>query len=206
VPVRCAAPKLSATADGLGRDCEYCEYSQVLVEHDGRPGQARREPRRVEVGANRRHAVGAQLLRGYSRALTGTAVVPRRVEVGANRRTAAGALQPAAPIRCSTLKSRISCTCRRVAARSNNLCVHPARARSRAGRLRSADALPPVGCGHAGALESHAAAHALAFARAAPPSFAKAAWAAADDRWSLNRNRATPRSASGPRASRSKPL
>jgi hypothetical protein len=81
LPGRCAAPKLSATADGLRR---YCEYSQVLVEHNGRPGRARREPRRVEVGAQRCHPVGAQLLKGFSRVLTGTAVVPRRVEVGAH--------------------------------------------------------------------------------------------------------------------------
>ncbi len=73
LPVRCAAPKLSATADGLGR---YCEYSQVLVEHDGRPSPARREPRRMEVGAERRKAVGALPLSGYSRVLTGTEVVP----------------------------------------------------------------------------------------------------------------------------------
>ena len=163
---------LSATAGGLRR---YCEYAQVLVEHDGRPGRARREPRRVEVGADRRHAVGA--------------------------------LQPDAPTRCGTRKPWIyiciSCKCRRVAARCIIIYISmcPARVRSRAGRLRSADALPPVGCGHAGAnntpQHTRSRSHTTA-AAAGTPSFLRRT----GRRWRSvvalpTASRATPRSASG---------
>ncbi len=104
-------PKLKA----LPASRRYCEYAQVLVDHDGRPGRARREPRWVEVGAHRRNAVGAPLLlRGCSRVPKETEMVRRRVnEVGGNRCTAV--LRHAA-IRCNVYTYRciyISRTCDR---------------------------------------------------------------------------------------------
>jgi hypothetical protein len=55
-PGRCAA---ALRPNSLRRRTDSGDtYSQVLVEHDGRPCRARREPRRVEVGAGRREAVG----------------------------------------------------------------------------------------------------------------------------------------------------